>query len=97
MVAGVHLAISSKVVRPGETACMQMSQQKRRRGRPRHPVGLPRQTLVTQPGREVKAISTGSAISRGGPEKNAADGRAHTAFTPFSFDLQGLDGLGCQF
>jgi hypothetical protein len=45
----------------------------------------------------VKAIIMGSAISRGGPEKKAADGSAHTAFTPFSFDLQGLDGLGCQF
>jgi hypothetical protein len=38
-----------------------------------------------------------SAISIGGTEKKADDGRPHVAFTPFSFDLQGLDGLGCQF
>jgi hypothetical protein len=28
---GVHLAISSKVLRPGGTACLKMSQQKMRR------------------------------------------------------------------
>ena len=54
MVAGVHLALSSKVLRPGETACMKMSQQKMRRGRPRHTVGMPRKTRVTKPGRTVR-------------------------------------------
>jgi hypothetical protein len=38
-----------------------------------------------------------SAISRGGPEKKAADGSSHIAFTPFIFDLQGLGGFECQF
>jgi len=33
----------------------------------------------------------------GGTEKKAGDGRPHVAFTPFRFDLQGLDSLGCQF
>ena len=51
MVAGVHLAISAKVLRPGETACMKMSQQKMRRWRPRQTVGIPRKTMVTKPGR----------------------------------------------
>src|SRR3989442_13415897 len=96
-VAGVRRAISSKVLRPGETACMKMSQQHRRRWRPRHTVGMPRKTMVTKPGREVKAIIMRSAIAIGGTEKKADDGRPHIAFTPFSFDLQGLDGLGCQF
>src|SRR5881397_868382 len=97
MVAGVHLAISSKVLRPGETACMKMSQQKMRRWRPRHTVGMPRKIMVTKPGREVKAISMCRAISRGGIEQKTADGSSHVACTPFSFDLQGLDGLGCKF
>src|SRR4030095_15309967 len=74
-VAGVHLAISSKVLRPGETACMKMSQQNMRRWRPRHTVGMPRNTMVTNLGREAKAISRVRALSRGGREKTAADGR----------------------
>src|SRR5437879_9897986 len=65
MVAGVHLAISSKVLRPGETACRKMSQQNMRRWRPRHTVGMPRKTIVTKPGREVKAIS----MCRASPEE----------------------------
>ena len=65
LAAGVHLALSAKVVRPGCTACMQTSQPRRRRWRPRHTVGMPRNTLVTQPGREVKAIIMRSALSRG--------------------------------
>src|SRR2546426_6929538 len=77
MVAGVHRAISSKVLRPGETACMKMSQQNMRRWRPRHTVGMPRKTMVPKPGREVKAIIMGSAISIGGKEKKADDGRTH--------------------
>src|SRR6266702_5740438 len=97
MVAGVHLAISSKVLRPGETACMKMSQQNMRRWRPRHTVGMPRKTMVTKPGREVKAISICRAISRGGREKKAAEGSAHVAFTPFAIDFQAVYGLGCQF
>src|SRR5207245_10927902 len=97
MLAGFHRAISSKVCRPGCTACIKMSQQKMRRWRPRHTVGMPCKTRVTKPGREVKAIIMRSAISIGGTEKKADDGRPHIAFTPFSFDLQGLDGLGCQF
>src|SRR3989442_11961335 len=51
MVAGVHLAISSKVFCPGCTACMKISQQSRRRWRPRHTVGIPRHTTVTKAGR----------------------------------------------
>jgi hypothetical protein len=43
----------------------------------------------------VKAISMRSVISIGGTEKKADDGHPHVAFTPFSFDLQGLDSLGC--
>src|SRR5438132_12792941 len=85
--------ISSKVLRPGETACMKMSQQRRRRWRPRHTVGMPRNTTGTKLGREVKAIIMRSTLSREGPEKKAADGSAHVAFTPFSIDSQGLDGL----
>src|SRR5216117_3439415 len=96
IVAGVHRAISSKVLRPGETACMQRSQQKMRRWRPRHTVGMPRKTMVTKPGREVKAISMCRALSREGREKKAVDGSAHIACTPFSVALQGLGGLGCQ-
>jgi hypothetical protein len=45
----------------------------------------------------VKAISIGSAISRGETEKKVDDGCPHVACTPFSSDLQGLDGLGCKF
>src|SRR5437763_14325903 len=97
MVAGVHRAISSNVLRPGETACMKMSQQKMSRWRPRHTVGMPRKTMVTKPGREVKAISMYRALTRGGREKKAAAGRSHVAFTPFSIDFQAVDGLGCQF
>src|SRR4029453_17547804 len=87
MVAGVHRAISSKVLRPGERACMKMSQQNMRRWRPRHIVGMPRKTMVTKPGRELKAISMCRALSRGGREKTAADGRSHIAFTPFTIDF----------
>src|SRR2546422_10880371 len=97
MVAGVHLAIASKVFRPGCTACMKMSQQKMRRGRPRHTVGMPRKTMVTKPGREGKAISMCRALSRRGREKTAADGSSHVAFTPFIIDFQAVYGLGCQF
>src|SRR5256885_17223378 len=97
MVAGVHLAISSKVFCPGCTACMKISQQKMRRWRPRHTVGMPRNTMVTKPGREVKASSMCRALSRGGREKKAADGSSHVAFTPFAIDLQAVCGLGCQF
>src|SRR5882762_7426504 len=97
MVAGVHRAISSKVLRPGETACMKMSQQKMRRWRPCHTVGMPRKTMVTKPGREVKAISMCRALPRGGREKKAADGSSHVAFTPLSIDFQAVYGLGCQF
>src|SRR4029450_3153398 len=97
MAAGVHLAISSKVLRPGETAGMKMSTQKMSRWRPRHTVGMPRKTMVTKPGREVKAISMGRALSRGGREKKATNGSSHVAFTPFSIDFQAVYGLGCQF
>src|SRR6266699_1757253 len=97
MVAGVHRAISSKVLRPGEIACMQMSQQKMSQWRPRHTVGMPRKTRVTKPGREVKAISMGRVLSRGGREKKAASGSSHVAFTPFPIDSQAVYGLGCQF
>src|SRR6266704_7228947 len=97
MVAGVHRAISSKVLRPGCTACMKMSQQHMRRWRPRHTVGMPRNTMVTKPGREVKAISICRALSRGGREKKAANGSSHVAFTPFTIDFQAVYGLGCQF
>jgi hypothetical protein len=45
----------------------------------------------------VKAIIMRRAVLRGEPEKKAADGSTHIAFTPFSVDLQGLGGLGCQF
>jgi hypothetical protein len=38
-----------------------------------------------------------SAISREGTKQKTDDGNLHCAFTPFSVDLQGLDGLGCQF
>ena len=37
------------------------------------------------------------ALSRGGREKKAADGRSHIAFTPFTIDFQAVYGLGCQF
>src|SRR5215218_5230812 len=93
MVDGVHLAISAKVLRPGETACMKMSQQNMRRWRPRHTVGMPRNTTVTKPGREVKAISMGRAISIGGIEKKAADGSSHAAFTPCVIDFQSVYGF----
>src|SRR2546427_13279119 len=97
MVAGVHLAIASKVFRPGCTACMKMNQQHMRRWRPRHTVGMPRKTMVTKPGREVKAISMCRALSGGGIEQKAADGSSHVAFTPFAIDFQAVYGLGCQF
>jgi hypothetical protein len=58
---------------------------------------MPRKTVITKPGREVKAISMGSAISRGGREKKAAAGSSHVAFTPFVIDFQAVYGLGCQF
>src|SRR5438094_3574393 len=32
-----------------------------------------------------------------GPKKKADNGNPYCACTPFSFDLQELDGLGCQF
>jgi hypothetical protein len=51
--------------------------------------------MVTKPGREVKAIIMCRAVPSGEPEKKAAEGSAHIAFTPFSVDLQGLGGLGC--
>src|SRR3989440_5723244 len=97
MAAGVHLASSSRVLRPGETACMKMSQQKMRRWRPRHTVGMPCKTRVTKPGREVKAISMGRALSRRGGEKKATDGSPHVTFTPFPIDFQAVCGTGCQF
>src|SRR5262247_3727750 len=97
MVVGVHLAISSNVLRPGCTAWMKMSQQKMRRWRPRHTVGMPRKTIVTKPGREVQAISMCRALSRGGRENKATDGSAHVAFTPFLIDFQAVYGIGCQF
>src|SRR2546428_3871456 len=97
MVAGVHRAISAKVLRPGETACMKRSQQKMRRWRPRHTVGMPRKTRVTKPGREVKASSMYRALSRGGREKKATNGSSHVAFTPFPIDFQAVYSLGCQF
>ena len=62
-------AISSTVLRPGCTVCMKMSQQKRRRWRPRHTVGMPRKIMVTKPGREGKAISMGTTISIEGRRK----------------------------
>jgi len=37
------------------------------------------------------------ALSRGGGEKKATDGKSHVAFTPFVIDLQAVYGLGCQF
>src|SRR5438445_12926628 len=97
MVAGVHLAISSKVLRPGCRACMKMSQQHMRRWRPRHTVGMPRKTMVTKPGREVKAISMCRALSKGGREKTAADGSSYVAFTPFLIDFQAFYALVFQF
>src|SRR6266567_962583 len=97
MVTGVHLAISSKVLRPGETACRKMSQQNMRRWRPRHTVGMPRKTMVTKPGREVKTISMCKALFRGGREQKATNGSAHVAFTPFLIDFQAVYGIGCQF
>jgi hypothetical protein len=45
----------------------------------------------------VQAISLRSAISREETKQKADEGNPHCAFTPFSFDLQGLDGLGGQF
>jgi hypothetical protein len=39
----------------------------------------------------------GSAISIEDTAKKVADGCPHVACTPFRFDLQGLDGLGCKF
>ena len=71
IVAGVHLAISSKVFCPGEMACLETSQQSRRRWRPRHTLGMPRNTIVTKAGGEVKAIIMSRAVSRGGPERKA--------------------------
>src|SRR5262249_41084236 len=56
MVAGVHLVISSKVLRPGETACMKMSQQKIRRWRPRHTVGIPQKTMIAKPGSPLACL-----------------------------------------
>src|SRR4029453_5386848 len=97
MVAGVPLAISSKVLRPGETACMKMSQQKMRRWRPRHTVGMPRKTRATKPGKKGKATSMGRHLPRGGREKTTDEGRSHIAFTPFLIDFQAVCGLGCQF
>jgi hypothetical protein len=76
---------------------MKISQQNIRRWRPRYTVGMPRKTMVTKPGREVKAISICRALSRGGREKKATDANAHIAFTPFAIDWQGPDGLWCQF
>jgi hypothetical protein len=58
---------------------------------------MPRNTMVTKPGRSVKAIIIRSAIFRGSTEKKVDDGCPHVACTPFSFDLQELDSLGCQF
>jgi hypothetical protein len=58
---------------------------------------MPRNTVVTKAGREVKAISMCRALSRGGREKKATDGSAHIAFTPFVIDFQAVCGLGCQF
>src|SRR4029077_2044445 len=97
MVAGGHRGISSKVLRPGCTACRKMSQQNIRRWRPRHTVGMPRKTMVTQPGREVQALSMGRALSRAGSEKKATEGRCHVAFTPFAIYFPAVYGLGCQF
>src|SRR5262245_18506656 len=97
VVAGVHRAISAKVLRPGEMACMKRSQQKMRRWRPRHTMGMPRKTRVTQPGREVQAISMAKALSRGGREQQATNGSSHVAFIPFPIDLQAVYGLWCQF
>jgi hypothetical protein len=37
----------------------------------------------------------GSAIFIGGTEKNADGRHPQVAFTLFSFDLQGIDGLEC--
>ena len=51
-------------VAPRVHGCMQTSQQWMRRWRPRHTVGRPRNTRVTTPGREVKAIIMGSVLSR---------------------------------
>src|SRR2546425_12269787 len=82
MVAGVHLAISSNVLRPGCTACMKISQQNIRRWRPRHTVGMPRHTMVTKPGREVKVISMCRALSRGGGKKK---GRGCKGVDPVSY------------
>jgi hypothetical protein len=53
--------------------------------------------MVTKPGREVKAISMGRVLSRGGREKKAASGSSHVAFTPFPIDSQAVYDLGCQF
>src|SRR4030095_4320762 len=97
MVAGVHRAISSKVLRRGETACMKMSPQKMRRWGPRHNVGMARKTRGTKPGKKVKSVSMGRALSRGGREKTTDEGRSHIAFTPFLIDFQAVCGLGCQF
>jgi hypothetical protein len=38
---------------------------------------------------------SGYALNFPDPAKKAADGSSPVAFTPLSFDLQGLDGLGC--
>jgi hypothetical protein len=58
---------------------------------------MPRNIMVTKPGREMKAIIMRSAIAIGETEQKGDDGCPHVAFTLFSFDLQGLDGLGCKF
>ena len=97
LMAGVHLAIAAKVVRPGEPAGIKMRQQHRSRWRPRQTMGLPRQTMGTQPGKEVQAISLCRALSRGGRAKKAANGSSPVAFTPFVIDFQAVYGLGCQF
>jgi len=95
--AGVPLALASKGGRPGETAGLTRRQQRRRRGRPRHPVGMPRQSLGTKPGSAGQAILMGSAIASEETAPNVDAGWPQGAWTPFSFDLQGRDGLGCKF
>ena len=55
---------------------------------PRHTMGMPRNTRVTKPGREVKAIIMRSTLSREGPEKKRTLEVLMLAFTPFNIDLQ---------
>jgi hypothetical protein len=95
--AGGPLALASKGGRPGETAGLTRRQQRRRRGRPRHPVGMLRQSRGTKPGSAGQAILMGSAIASEETAPNVDAGWPQGAWTPFSFDLQGLDGLGCKF